>query len=65
MIKKQIIIDEETYCELPLTIINEIISTAKKGWGVKFISRETGKEVENISVVGLFLPAISKILKNT
>ena len=60
-----IIFDKEEFDNLPSLILGAIIETAMKKWGCKFISRETGEEESGVSIYGLFISPIEKVLKNT
>lgn len=57
------IIREDCWQDMARNIIFSIIVEAKKGYGVKFISRETGEEVEDTSAVGLFLMPVQRAME--
>jgi hypothetical protein len=59
---KGIFFTEKEYNQLGYKILENIIRTAKKGYGCKFISRETKKEMDDLQVTGLFAHAIQKEL---
>ncbi len=59
---KAVIIPESYWNTLPLRIVDAIMVTAKKSYGVKFISRETGEEYNEMAITRLFVPAIQRAL---
>ena len=54
---------KKEYKQMRRNLIEEIISDSKKGWGYKFISRETGEELEDNAKRGSLMMSIDKILK--
>lgn len=61
--RKLVVYDLDVHKQLPQIIIKEIIETSKKNYGCKFISRETGNELDYYSIQGLFVDAVTKILE--
>ena len=61
MIKKVYIIDEAEFKKLRFDIIESIVSEAKKNYGCKFISHDTGEELEDMAVKGLLIFAIDMV----
>jgi len=60
--KKCVIYSEDEFNQLPISIINSIVEIAAEKYGCKFISRETGKELEPLAVVGLFTSRVKHVL---
>ena len=60
-IKKTITLTEEEYNGLSVRIVNEILRTTKKGYGCKFVSRETGEELCDDGVLGLLSIPLKQI----
>lgn len=61
--KEVIIYEKEEFKELPKKIIEAIIQHAKQGYGCSFISRETGEELPDLALYGLFIDIIDRVLK--
>lgn len=61
--KKCVIYDQQEFDDLPTKLIQAICDKAKKGYGFKFISRETGEEYNRVAIVGLLFSAIRKVLE--
>lgn len=61
--KEVIIYEKEEFKELPKRIIEVIIQHAKQGYGCSFISRETGEELSDLALYGLFTDIIDRVLK--
>ena len=55
---------KDEYHQLKRDLIENIISDSKKGWGSKYISRETGEELEDDAIRGQLMVAIDKTLKS-
>ena len=59
---KAIIIDMETYENLPSVICDAIWETFQKSYGATLISRESGEELRRIAMTGLLNSVIKAIL---
>jgi len=62
MKKTVVIYDEPDFRILPEQILLAIIEKAKKDYGCKFISRESGEELNEWAIRGLFIDAIERAL---
>lgn len=58
------IIQERQWQMFPSNIITNIREIAAKGYGVKFISKDTGEECDEFALIGLFAPAIKKAMED-
>jgi len=58
--KRHVIYTEDEYKQLAYNILECILNTTKRGYGCKFISRETKKEMEDMEITGLLIPSIEK-----
>ncbi len=59
---KAIIIPAAVWQELGFKLIEKILVDAKKDWGCRFISRETGEELEDMAVRGQLIFSIDRVL---
>ena len=60
--KRIVVYDQENFLYLPRKIIEKLWSTAQKGYGCKFVSRETGEELSIESFCGLFIDNVREVL---
>jgi len=62
--QKAIIFDQEEFKNLRRAIINSIIETSKKAWGVKFVSRDRDAlegELEDMAMYGHLMMCIDEV----
>lgn len=50
MIERKILIDAEEYERLPVKIAQELLEWAKKPYGCKLVSCETGQEITDVDL---------------
>ena len=60
---KAVIINTKTYDGLPSELCDTIWETFQKTYGAKLISRESGGEIDRITMTGLLHSAIEAILE--
>ena len=60
---KVVIMDTKTYDGLPSALCDAIWETFQKTYGAKLISRESGAEIDRITMTGLLHSAIEAILE--
>ena len=56
------IISKNDWDNLPSKIVEKIIEISNKSYGVKFISRETGKKYDDAALYGLFTLGIQSAM---
>ncbi len=59
--KKVKVFDEEEFKALRFAIIEEIVTESKSGHGIKFISRETDEEYEDMATRGHLIFCIDRV----
>ena len=60
---KAVIMNTKTYAGLPSALCDAIWETFQKTYGAKLISRESGGEIDRITMTGLLHSAIEAILE--
>ena len=60
---KAVIIDAETYNNLPSAICDAIWETFEKSYGAKLISRESGGLIDPITMTGMLHGVIKAVLE--
>jgi len=59
-----VIIKKEDYETLPFALCNAIWETSKRSYGITMISRETKREIDQDTMVGLFITTLQEVLEN-
>ena len=59
-----VIIEQVDWKNIPINLIKNMIEIAKKDYGIKFISRESGKECDENTLIGLFGDTIERTLND-
>jgi len=62
MPQKFVIFSEEEWEKFPKIVIDEIIKLSKKDYGIHFLSRDTGEELEDLAVRGFIFSCFDNII---
>ena len=63
--KEVVLIEKDEFEYLPIRIVEAIIASSKRPYGFKMISRETGKELDRDTIIGLLMPSLRNALERS